>query len=738
MDPIGEEKVLNIGIDGKDVYVQGVSHNLPEAWIKGTMSDDGKSITFESFQYYGSYNDTYDIWFVACNPETNEAVPITVTYDAEAGVITWPTNPQIVENGSKDELKPYGFYEEIVATVKGTAPDPQEPADNLKALAQEYRLTATETSDNSSKNYGHPVFVVYDDNTIWIKGVSEDLPEAWVKGTYNPNTNKVTFPKGQHLGTYTIWFWNYEYFLTGYGENGFEDIVMTRDATGKLTLEGLDTLLINSYWLIYDPVSCLSNVVITPIPDVTATPARPIITGSKLKETSYPYIDISIPITDVDSKPILTTKLSYRYYYEVDHTANPLTLTTNNYCELSSDMTEIPYGFTDHWDIYNYRLYLNMDFSTWNRVGIQSIYRGGGEERTSDIFWYTINPYICDVALANNTKEATNWKAAIGDGELQALPLADVASSDTIAISYSGLLKVKGVTAQFSVGDKTENAKIVAGTAANTWTMTEFLDDVTLNVEYYPVATMTVAPKAPAAVYASEDMALVSNGQTNDGTIMYALSQSNTEVPTTFTTTVPNAKSFTTQNTYYVWYYIVGDNTHNDSEPQYVTVKVSDPLPVIKSPYIYDDDDPVIVAHKLALITILNKAQSINLKDMSTASIQNLKDAIANAEDALKDKDVADDELDAAREALIKAIDELQPKSDDENEDLLQPTNNEQEPKSTDNEAQPKSTNSEAEVVTTIGRVASDSTTDYYDLQGRKVKNPKKGIYIYKGKKVKR
>jgi hypothetical protein len=233
-------------------------------------------------------------------------------------------------------------------------------------------------------------------------------------------------------------------------------------------------------------------------------------------------------------------------------------------------------------------------------------------------------------------------------------------------------------------------------------------------------------------------MALVSNGQTNDGTIMYALSQSNTEVPTTFTTTVPNAKSFTKPNTYYVWYYIAGDDTHNDSEPQYVTINACYPPVVINSPYIYDDDDAVIAAHKLALITILNKAQSINLKDMSTASIQNLKDAIANAEDALKNKDVTDDELDAAREALIKAIDELQPKSDDENEDLLQPTNNEQEPKSTDNEAQPKSTNSEAEVVTTIGRVASDSTTDYYDLQGRKVKNPKKGIYIYKGKKVKR
>ena len=615
---------------------------------------------------------------------------------------------------------------------------PQTPSANLVSSAKDYQMRASKYmwGDLDTESYRLSVSIIWDDDNVWIKGLCPEIADGWIKGTYNTETKKVTFPANQYIGSIEIIEdYVFDYYISG-GDDGESDLVMDYDEeTDKLTLPSSNSIMVYAVYF-EEPSECYTyaDVSFLYVPDVAAIPAQPVINDFNTDGTD-PLVEMTIKEEDKDGNPILSNKLSYQLLYEVNHVADTLTLTTELYECLDEDTKEIPYGFFDDEDflILINAIHLKMNTSTWNRIGIQSIYRGGGEERTSDIFWYTLNPYICDVALADNTKDATDWKAAIGKGELQALPLVDVASSDTITIGYSGQLKVKGVTAQFAANNKTENAKITAGITANTWMLTEFANDVTLNVEYYPVATMTVAPKAPAAVYASEDMALVSNGQTNDGTIMYALNQSNTEVPTTFTTTVPNAKSFTKPNTYYVWYYIAGDDTHNDSEPQYVTINACYPPVVINSPYIYDDDDAVIAAHKLALITILNKAQSINLKDMSTASIQNLKDAIANAEDALKNKDVTDDELDAAREALIKAIDELAPKSSEEE----LPTDNEQGPK-TDNEAQPKSTNSEAEVVTTIGRVASDSTTDYYDLQGRKVKNPKKGIYIYKGKKVKK
>ena len=56
-----------------------------------------------------------------------------------------------------------------------------------------------------------------------------------------------------------------------------------------------------------------------------------------------------------------------------------LTLTTDLYEKLEADMTEIPYLFTDDYDIYTYgaRVYLNQseeEIASWKKLGVQSIY----------------------------------------------------------------------------------------------------------------------------------------------------------------------------------------------------------------------------------------------------------------------------------------------------------------------------------------------------------------------------
>ena len=146
----------------------------------------------------------------------------------------------------------------------------------------------------------------------------------------------------------------------------------------------------------------------------------------------------------------------------------------------------------------------------------------------------------------------------------------------------------------------------------------------------------------------------------------------------------------------------------NGEEYAYATTtasySVSTGLPITSS-FINDDDEPAIVACKLALETVLKKAKEIDATEMTTASAMALEEAIDNAEDALAKKDVTIDELETARVALLKAIDEL-----------------------------------EKETTTGISGLSgiSGQSGDYYDLQGRKVKSLKKGIYIYKGKKVKK
>jgi hypothetical protein len=88
---------------------------------------------------------------------------------------------------------------------------------------------------------------------------------------------------------------------------------------------------------------------------------------------------------------------------------------------------------------------------------------------------------------------------------------------------------------------------------------------------------VTTAPTGAAIVGVGKSTALVSGGVADGGTLMYAVTTTNTKPTSTdgFSDAVPTAKDITASGTVYVWYYVKGDDTHSDSEiagPVSVTV----------------------------------------------------------------------------------------------------------------------------------------------------------------------
>ena len=83
-----------------------------------------------------------------------------------------------------------------------------------------------------------------------------------------------------------------------------------------------------------------------------------------------------------------------------------------------------------------------------------------------------------------------------------------------------------------------------------------------------PAATVTTAPTGAAIVGVGKTTALVSGGVADGGTLMYAVTTTNTKPTSTagFSDAVPTAKDITASGTVYVWYYVKGDDTHSDSE----------------------------------------------------------------------------------------------------------------------------------------------------------------------------
>ena len=91
-----------------------------------------------------------------------------------------------------------------------------------------------------------------------------------------------------------------------------------------------------------------------------------------------------------------------------------------------------------------------------------------------------------------------------------------------------------------------------------------------------PAATVTTAPTGAAIVGVGKTTELVSGGVADGGTLMYAVTTTNTKPTSTagFSDAVPTAKDITASGTVYVWYYVKGDDTHSDSEIAATAIEV--------------------------------------------------------------------------------------------------------------------------------------------------------------------
>ena len=201
-------------------------------------------------------------------------------------------------------------------------------------------------------------------------------------GTVEGNT--ITIPE-TYLGIYASLFGETELFFSG------ATFVYDAEAGTFTSEEGFvsyetpdDEYMMDEY----------INVVLTKLQDVAATPATPTIVGIKTVGTSYPNVTFDIPTVDVNGTPIIASKLAYQLYVEKDGQVEPLVLDADIYDQLEEDMSEIPYTFSDEWDIYNYKVYLNQsaeEIATWSKIGIQTIYYGGNEVNKSEIAWHGLD-----------------------------------------------------------------------------------------------------------------------------------------------------------------------------------------------------------------------------------------------------------------------------------------------------------------------------------------------------------
>lgn len=371
-------KATNVAIDGNDVYIQGLAYWFPDGYVKGTL--DGTTITVESGQLIGE--DEYGPEYMVGTADGSTISDYTFTYNADAGTITLD-NFLIIESGDAESISAYGYWTSVTLT-SSAAPEPEAVVPPAGLVTEEYSIVAR-NYDNDEDVSGS-VNIGFDGSDVYIQGLCSYIPDAWVKGTISGST--VTFPSGQYFGNYGG---AYDMFLnTLQGAN----VVFTYDGTDFTAQNAVFLVDNDSYYF-----DSYRNAVFKKVVEKAAMPANPSITSLSNGSYGY-YIKFNVPTVDVDGDGLATSKLSYKFYTDIERVIEPLTFTPETHIYLTENMTEIPYGFTEDYDFFDGTVYLNELYSSdWNRIGIQSIYTGDDVRNETEIQWFAIKDYAPTVVL---------------------------------------------------------------------------------------------------------------------------------------------------------------------------------------------------------------------------------------------------------------------------------------------------------------------------------------------------
>ena len=200
------------------VYIQRpVSWSYYNGWVEGTLSEDGKTITVPMGQYI-AYTSSLEM-AVQVGVFTFDSDADTYVYDPSIEELTYTinddgtitqndTDPNIIlgtMNRAFGQNFQYLDYEWLQAGDFGSVyvPITEQPITPPAGLVTENFYLTTAINDGYEwEPYKATVAVGIDGDDIWLQGISQFLPSAWIKGTRNGNT--FVFPNSQLLGSYEV------------------------------------------------------------------------------------------------------------------------------------------------------------------------------------------------------------------------------------------------------------------------------------------------------------------------------------------------------------------------------------------------------------------------------------------------------------------------------------------------------------------------------------------------------
>jgi len=487
--------------DGKTVYLKDpLSQAAAGTWVKAELSDDGKTLTMPLNQFIIFYDDRgYGLitaWIDVSVDESGNIVA-TANPDIHEATFTIGDDGTISLNGSSGDVNNFecsglGLIYDDDHTWSGYADwgsvytpfdaAPVELPDG--AVLEDFSMKYVDSNNNPA---GQMIKVAMMDNDVYVQGFSSLVPDGVIKGTLNGD--KVTFPSDQYIGIGNSLFLNMAGLDADY--NILDNLEFDYDATTR-TMTANDIFAVIAGLNIQE---LFGQPVIAPYFDHAATPANPeVIDFTDQGELGgYNYGSFNVPTLDTEGNFINPNDLYYRIYFDEDEL---FTFGPDEYPYVTDFMTDVPYSYTEGYDFGVGGASIYFYETGFQRVGIQSVFRGGGEEHESEIVYYDITDGSAPVgsadhyaAYCDDNAEATGFTAGraqgydvamfVNDPSLKGLKVKGLRITTprrTAATQYTGWLSNQlGLT--FVDGVKVADADITSKTAEVTPTHVEVMFD---------------------------------------------------------------------------------------------------------------------------------------------------------------------------------------------------------------------------------------------------------------------
>lgn len=416
--------------DNKTIYINNpIGAYYSDAWIKGERTT-GDTIEvklpqqFVHEEYDGMSTDAWLYKLVPVKVEQDGETYTTFKPDSTSQTVkyVWRNDSIVLVNTTQDskllgmctEAGEWYGYGDYIQQYTVFDQQPVAPKDETKATQMSI------TYYDSGQMYGRVKKAVREGNDIYIAGLNENIPSGWAKGTISGN--KATFSGHQYMGLDTVTA-SYAFFepvshnMVWDSEIGdsIESLTLADAITfdydaDKGTLSTDSTFVANQGYKMFNQVFTYDGATLEPWTEKAATPlAVDASTMSYMpfsEEYGYGLLAFAPSEFDADGYILDANKLYYSIYLDDD----VLTIDPDDYTLFPYETTEIPFTYSDMLDFVNYAgMWQVYTFVTGiDRIGVQMIYKGGGEVRKSAITYISAT----DEDLSAVSKVAQTGKVA--------------------------------------------------------------------------------------------------------------------------------------------------------------------------------------------------------------------------------------------------------------------------------------------------------------------------------------